>query len=51
MRSKPIVARPGGEEKAVTCVTGPRPLHAPGPLALVTSGETRSMSAMKPGLY
>jgi len=51
MRSKPVVARPSGEEKAVTCVAGPRPLHAPGSLALVTSGETRSIGAMKPGLY
>jgi len=51
MRSKAMVARPGGEDKTAACVPHPRPLHAPGSLMLVTGADARPAAAMKPGLY
>ena len=51
MRSKIVIARPGGEDKTPARAVGQRPLHAPGSLALVTGGDTRPLGAMKPGLY
>ena len=50
MRSKSMAPRPDGEEKAAACASLPRPLHAPGSLALVT-GTDKPAAEMKPGLY
>jgi hypothetical protein len=50
MRSKSVVARPSGEEKAAACAVGKHPLPM-GSLALVGTTDTRPARAMKPGLY
>jgi len=51
MRSKPMAARPGGEEKAAAGASLPRPPLAPGSLALVVAADKRPATPMTPGLY
>ena len=51
MRSKSVIAPSVGGEKTAVGAIGPRALHAPGSLALVKGGDTRTTNVIKPGLY
>jgi hypothetical protein len=51
MRSKSVAERPKSDDKPALCIPAVRALATSGALSLVRGTETRTASAMKPGLY